>query len=278
MWEVSGPALIREYRNSSQLIGPDSSLLQHQHHGQNPEVSRISMTVHDGLETSTAGSCGPALDTSRYFLSFVQLTLLMRQSIESLYAPAGLKGPWDVREDMTVSLNARLDDWSSRLSPELQFENANLQSGIYLRQRVSLAFRFYSTKILILQPCLRRATKQSSSEVCARLADSCVEAAYQILSLFPDCPDTSWLYNISPWWCTLHYLMQSMIVFLMKLQHVKQKDVLTTGKLSDSVEKSVWWLREMSTRDPPSERAWRICKEIIMKHFPVYTHESNVTN
>lgn len=97
MWEVSGPALIREYRDSSQLIGPHPSLVQHQQHGQNPEVSGTSIIVHDGLQTSPEGSCGPILDTSRYCLSFVQLTLLMRQSIESLYAPACSKVPWNVR-------------------------------------------------------------------------------------------------------------------------------------------------------------------------------------
>ncbi|KAF7631480.1 hypothetical protein AFLA_012337 [Aspergillus flavus NRRL3357] len=66
-------------------------------HGQNPEVSGTSIIVHDGLQTSPEGSCGPILDTSRYCLSFVQLTLLMRQSIESLYAPACSKVPWNVR-------------------------------------------------------------------------------------------------------------------------------------------------------------------------------------
>jgi hypothetical protein len=279
LWEVSGQALIREYRNLSQLIGPHPSLLQHQQHGQNSEASRTSIaSVRDDLETNREGSLGPALDTSRYFLSFVQLTLLMRQSIESLYAPAGSSEPWNVHEDITISLNTKLDDWSSRLSPELQFQDTKVQSDVYIRQRVSLAFRFYSTKLLLLQPCLRRATKQPSSALCEKLADSCVESAYQMLSLFPDCPDTSWLYNISPWWCTLHYLMQSMIVFLMKLQHGKQKGLVTTGKLADGVEKSVRWLREMSTRDPPSERAWKICKKIIMNHFPVYNLGANFTN
>ncbi|KAE8167946.1 hypothetical protein BDV40DRAFT_284434 [Aspergillus tamarii] len=270
LWKVSGPALIREYRDHSQVIGPHPLLLQHQQHGQNSEASRTSISsVSDGLETSKGVSCGPALDTSRYFLSFVQLTLLMRQSIESLYAPAGSSEPWRVHEDITISLNTKLDNWSSRLSPELQFQDTKVESDIYIRQRVSLAFRFYSTKLILLQPCLRRATKQPNNALCEKLADSCVESAYQMLSLFPDCPDTSWLYNISPWWCTLHYLMQSMIVFLMKLQHGKQKGLVTTVKLADSVEKSVRWLREMSTRDPPSERAWKICKEIIMKHFPM---------
>lgn len=41
---------------------------------------------------------------------------------------------------MTVSLNTKLDDRSSRLSPELEFENTKSQSGVYIRQRVSLAF------------------------------------------------------------------------------------------------------------------------------------------
>jgi hypothetical protein len=72
--------------------------------------------------------------------------------------------------------------------------------------------------------------------------------------------------------------MQSMIVFLMKLQHGKQKGLVTIGRLADSVEKSVRWLRGMSTRDPPSERAWKICQQIIMNHFPVYNLGANFTN
>ncbi|PYH63984.1 Zn(II)2Cys6 transcription factor [Aspergillus vadensis CBS 113365] len=268
VWKVSGPVLIRKCRGLSQLIGPLLLMIQHQQRDQNPEISSIDVTIRDRLERNEDVNGSLALDTSRYFLSFVQLTLLMRQSIESLHAPAGSKEPWNVRAAITISLITKLDEWASQLLPELQFQDTKAQSDAYTRQRVGLAFRSYSTKLLLLRPFLHRATRESSSELCEKLADSCVEAAYQMLSLFPDCPDTSWLYETSPWWCTLHYLMQSMIVFLLKLQHEKQKGLVTTNELANCLGKSVRWLRDMSTRDPPSERAWKICKEIIMNHFP----------
>lgn len=277
VWKVSGPVLIRKCRGLSQLIGPHLLMIQHQQRGQNSEISSIDVIMCDRRERNEDVNGGLAPDTSRYFLSFVQLTLLMRQSIDSLYAPAGSKEPWNVRAGITIPLITKLDDWASQLAPELQFQGTKAQSDAYTRQRVSLAFRFYGTKLLLLQPFLHRATRERSCEPCEKLADSCVEAAYQMLSLFPDCPNTSWLYEISPWWCTLHHLMQSMIAFLMKLQHEKRKGLITTGKLANSVSKSVRWLRDMSTRDPPSERAWKICKEIIMNHFPVY-NEANFVN
>jgi hypothetical protein len=71
--------------------------------------------------------------------------------------------------------------------------------------------------------------------------------------------------------------MQPMIVFQMKLQH-EQKGLATTAKLAHSVGKSVCWLRDISTRDPPSERARKICKEIIQRHYPVFNIEANFSN
>ncbi|OJZ79974.1 hypothetical protein ASPFODRAFT_86013 [Aspergillus luchuensis CBS 106.47] len=277
LWKPSGPALIREYRRLSQSIDQQLAMLHRQQHGQNSEKPLPHVSERDNWQMDKDENSSPALDTSRYFLHFVQLTLIMRQSIESLYAPAGSEEPWNAREDTTISLVKRLDDWLSQLSPELHFQDIRAQSEAHTRQRVSLAFCFYSIKLLLLQPCLHRATEQPSSELCETLADSCVESAYQMLALFPHYPNMSWLYNISPWWCTLHYLMQSIVVFLMQLQHEKRKGLATTKKLAYNVEKSVRWLRGMSSRDPLSERAWEICKEIIMKYFPAYSLEANVT-
>ncbi|KAF9882922.1 hypothetical protein FE257_004878, partial [Aspergillus nanangensis] len=138
-------------------------------------------------------------NTSLYFLYFVELTLLMKETIESLYAPATANEPWLKLEATIISINARLDEWKLQLPSEFQFGNIEI-SQPYIRQQISLEFRFYSTKILLLQPCLRRSRKYATSDSSKSLADLCVESACLMLHLLPQLPDAAWLYNISPWW------------------------------------------------------------------------------
>lgn len=207
---------------------------------------------------------------SLYLLYTVDLTCLMREAIEALYAPRPTRRSWlDV--DLTISnFNNTADHLLSRLPPEFHFMRLNT-SEPFVRQRASLGFRFYTTKIVILQPCLRRLASTSPgqtswSSICEAMAGLCVQAAREMLALLPDEPDAIWLYGVSPWWCVLHYVMQSTTVLFVELFARTRLGSNEVAGLAEDIKKALCWLREMSTRDPSARQAWLVCMEIVSRH------------
>jgi hypothetical protein len=49
------------------------------------------------------------------------------------------------------------------------------------------------------------------------MATTCVESAQQMLDILPEEPDVNWLFEVLPWWCVLHYVMQSATIIMVEL-------------------------------------------------------------
>ncbi|KAJ5670089.1 uncharacterized protein N7477_005452 [Penicillium maclennaniae] len=218
---------------------------------------------------ATHGSEQVTPNVSLYFLYAVDLAFLMRQAIEALYAPGAARRSWLEMETAIMSLNNHADNWLAHLPPEFAFTELDA-SRPFIRQRASLAFRFYTTKLVISQPCLRRLTNVPASgplgSTCDKMAAMCVRVASQMLDLLPDRVDASWLYGVSPWWCVLHYVMQSTTILLIELFTRTQPGTSEAVALAKKIQKALRWLREMSTKDASSERAWVVCRDIISTH------------
>lgn len=211
-------------------------------------------------------------NTSLYFLYFAELGLTMREAVDTLYAPGAARKSWREVETAISSLNSRADAWFSKLPEVFRFTDAK-GNRQFERQISSLAFRYYSTKIIITQPCLRQVALQgrgnpSLGNFCESMTDQCVEIAIDLLSLFPERPDSVWLYHISPWWCTLHYLMQSTTVLLTELFIRARPGTPQYRKVQENIDKANIWLCEMSAKDPCSERAWVVCNDIFNRYAP----------
>ncbi|THC99511.1 hypothetical protein EYZ11_000971 [Aspergillus tanneri] len=145
--------------------------------------------VSNAVETLTPNS-------SLYFLYLVDLGLIMRNTVDTLYAAGAARKSWREVEMAISTLNGRIDAWLERLPPAFHFTLGTLE---FERQRLSLAFLFYSAKIIITQPCLSRLTRQISGteagSFCDATATMCVDLAIQMLDLLPDLQDTSWVYR-----------------------------------------------------------------------------------
>ena len=208
---------------------------------------------------------------SLYFLYFVELGLTMRESVDTLYAPGAARKSWREVEAAISALNSKADAWLSKLPETFRFTGPQGDVA-FERQISSLAFRYYSTKLIIMQPCLRHAARQggtpSPGNFCDMMTDQCVDIATQMLALLPEPPDSSWLYHIAPWWCVLHYLMQAMTVLLTELFLRARPGTLQYRKVQESVDKGNRWLSDMSGRDACSQRAWLVCNDILSRYSP----------
>ncbi|KAJ6001029.1 hypothetical protein N7481_001438 [Penicillium waksmanii] len=81
------------------------------------------------------------------------------------------------------------------------------------------------------------------------MASICMQSACQMLDMLPDGADMNWLYGVSPWWCVVHYMMQSTTVLLVELFARGQRGSTEATGLAKKVEKAIRWLRAMSIND-----------------------------
>ncbi|KAJ5939616.1 hypothetical protein N7466_002750 [Penicillium verhagenii] len=208
-------------------------------------------------------------NASLYFLYAVDLAFLTREAVDTLYAPRAARRPWREIEVQIFSLNSNADRWLSRLPTEFHFVEFH-SSQHFARERASLAFRFYTTKLIITQHCLRRLADlpgvDSPGDVCETMAAMCVQVAGQILDLLPDEVDTAWLYRVSPWWCILHHIMQSSTILLIALSTQFHPAIVEATDIAVKVKKATRWLDKMADKDPCSQRALAIYMELLSRH------------
>ncbi|KAE8389573.1 fungal-specific transcription factor domain-containing protein [Aspergillus alliaceus] len=216
--------------------------------------------------------------TSLYFVYFVELTAIMRRAIDSLYSPGFARRPWLTVNAAMLDLVDDTDKWLSGL-PEVFHFMHHQDAHQFERQRWSLAFRYYSVRITICRPSLCRSGRQErGSEPSTKLrktAELCIDSACQILDLLPDEPDIIWLNQVSPWWCVLHYLMQSVTVLLIELEYRGRASADNTVKINSLIEKALDWISALATDSVAAQRALKVCKGLYRRLFLRSTVEQN---
>ncbi|KAH8692227.1 putative C6 transcription factor [Talaromyces proteolyticus] len=192
-----------------------------------------------------------------FFVCYIDLTRLMRQVVETLYAPEIVQNSPTDPEIVITDLNIKADAWLSRLPGAFRFiDDPSVASRDNYRLRLGL--QFYSTKILICKPCLHRIDQFSCNDdsFYERTAISCVQAACRMLDLFPAVYNATWFSQVAPWWSALHYLVQATTVLLIELS-------IDSGpkpeEFRQALAKATSWLREMALRDSASQRACAVC-------------------
>lgn len=225
-----------------------------------------------GTTDEKAGGDGKELvnpSGSLYFLCFVDLDLLMREVIETLYAPGEAQKPLHEVEAAITALNKKADMWLARLPGVFQLSTEQ-KSQAFERQRLNLAFHFYSMKVLLSKPFLHHPERQvadscTPERFCDKISALCIDAACKMLDLFPDDPDAVWVYRVSPWWCVLHYVLQSATVLLIELSFKARVKHEEPGELLEKTRKASQWLQEMASRCPTSQRALSIWGELLSR-------------
>lgn len=208
-----------------------------------------------------------------YFLCTVNITILIREAIDNIYASGQGSKPWFMIEATIAALDARANRWLHSLPSCYQFQG-EVGPGLS-RERVGLAFIFFSAKLFISQPCILQFFLGPTHDVIlcghearSSMATVCVQAATDILHLLPDEPDAHWLYETCPWWCFLHYLMQAVSVCLAAVFVSPRSASDASLSMEAAVSKAMRWLSSISSTDPSSEEALRICTDIVARIWP----------
>ncbi|KAI9368917.1 fungal-specific transcription factor domain-containing protein [Aspergillus egyptiacus] len=229
----------------------------------NPKDGRdlhVTDKIRDGEKLKSLPAC-----TSLFFLYYVDLAVITQEIVNRVYSLDCIMVPWAHIENRIGELRARIELWYSNLPAAYDWSRVDEGSPHELRSSLCLAFHFYSARITLGRPCLcRRDVRPSNSPPSQKafsheLAISVLESAQQLIGLIPDIPDVTRLYQLCPWWCILHYLMQATTVLLLELSfgciHIPQdeKAILETSK------KGIRWLHAMAKSSLASRRAWELC-------------------
>ncbi|OKL55556.1 hypothetical protein UA08_09167 [Talaromyces atroroseus] len=113
--------------------------------------------------------------------------------------------------------NRKLDYWLYRLHPAFQFiddvdacfpEHPSLE-------RTSLGMHYYSARITLYQQAsLSHSHGSSDRPIHNYISQRCLDAAFSLISIYPDTVDMDWIYNASPWWLNLYFIMQAATIFI----------------------------------------------------------------
>jgi hypothetical protein len=99
--------------------------------------------------------------TSLFFLYVADLVLIAREAINNLHIAEAIQRPWTEIESTIGNLNLESDTWLSKLPDVFNF-TIYQEAGSFERERLSLAFLYYSIKIFIGRPCLYRLNRQAA--------------------------------------------------------------------------------------------------------------------
>jgi hypothetical protein len=217
-------------------------------------------------------------NTSLYFLFRIELSCIGQTTMDDIYSPGSASLAWGTTEAFVSRNNASLDDWLARLPSYYNFDKPSSEPA-FLRQRISLAFRFYSIKLITLEPCLRRVIElpcgDSCSIPCQEMGALCIQIAGSVLNLIPEVPDIPWLYGHSPWWSILHYVVQCSTILLLGLARRTKIISINVEETVRNIRKASRWLQELSRTDESSRRACMIFFELAAHYMPDLVLVSN---
>jgi hypothetical protein len=128
-----------------------------------------------------------------------------------------------------------------------------------------LSLRFFGASMLINRPCLcdvneLNAAIPSQSEASRRIdmeaAIRCISAARGLLQLLPGDVNAVELYNSSPWWCVLHYLIQAGVILIMEISFDTAHIPAEIDNLIIESARVLRWLLALSATSAAAQRAW----------------------
>lgn len=174
-----------------------------------------------------------AANATNHFRARVQLAIITQKIFTNLYSATTVSKTWQRVQEEITALGQEVDQWYRSLPREYQFtlsldddDDDDTTNENLTRERVILAFGYYSAQMILSRPCLcridQRLANQSlpSKRLDTKQARECIMAARSIAALLPSTsvvPDAVWLYTHGPWWCIVHHLMQAITILMLEL-------------------------------------------------------------
>lgn len=215
------------------------------------------------------------------FYHLIDLIHIVHIATDELFSPKGFQVNKSYIKRRIRFYDERLDHWLSRLSPACRFvdQNCNLNLQTSSQEQIVLALHYYGARITLYRPCspFRRYVDLKEKEY-AYISRRCLQAALSVIAVFPDAIDLDWVYNISPWWCMLHFLMQASTILVIFTQSGDSASSLPMKDVEDSFaapgvaaqvqaacQKAHRWLHGLSRVDESCRRAFLLYDDLLRR-------------
>lgn len=207
-----------------------------------------------------------------FFLYMAKLSNLSDDVLKQLYRPSVLELSWANVQSIASKCHERLERWRSSLPAIFDFTKSQ-QDREFARARMCLAFSYYSAMMITKRPFLCKMERKIPNEsgraksIDVANAGSCVFAAKAVVDMLPDQPDPVGMYQETPWWNTVHHLMQAVTILMLELSLGGNRGS-NRGEILGAAEKTVRWLQAMAPDDMAAARAWKLTSELLQKIAP----------
>ena len=207
------------------------------------------------------------------FLLHVKLSILTNNVMAGLYRAGTSTETWAQVQSKITSFNSKLLEWLQDLPAAFDFteEQGNPK---FLRHRLYLGFAYYSTRTIINRPALCRIDHKIPSEsdqakdFNRSTAARCVHSAKAVLEMLPTVPNAVALYQVAPWWCLVHHLVQASTVLMLELSFRADHMPNEAEEILEAAKKAMRWLSAMSEESVAARRAWKLCDGMLRKVAP----------
>ena len=201
----------------------------------------------------------------QHLLFRARLSTISNQIMTQLYMPS-LSGSWASVQEKITAFNTQLLDWEQSLPEEL-----NLRSKVATetdpRAKIDLALYMQSVRMILYWPCLCHihisGESVLSKEFNLRGARTCVQAGMSLVECLPDYPSPHETYQLLPWWNFVHYLCQTLAVFLLELCLNSEHFEGSAAQLTPCIEKAMSYLWCLTAPSLTAYKAWRIFRQML---------------
>lgn len=205
------------------------------------------------------------------FLYSCDLTILSQEVLNDIYTVDSMHRSRRHLQARVEEIKLKVDLWLTSLPRSLDFTNIQIQDNDEARdKRMQLACQYYSTRIVLGRPFLCTSEKsggysEDEQRFAHAMAVDTVRSASQIAQLVPDSSSDNQTLAISPWWCCLHYVMQTVTVLIIELS----LDCIHMAEQKNSLlllaKKCIRWLDRTSKYSLAAHRAWYYCNSSLRR-------------
>jgi len=193
------------------------------------------------------------------------LSQISNHVMTQLYMP-NLSGSWASIQKKIIDLNIQLLEWEKSLPEELNLLST-VAMGTDPRAKIDLALYHQSIRMILYRPCLChiRIPNESvtSEEFNLSGARNCVRAGMSLVDILPEDPSAHEAYQLLPWWNLLHYLGQTLAVFVLELCLNMEHFEGSAVPLTPYVRKAMSYLWCLTASSLSAYRAWRIFRQML---------------
>lgn len=230
--------------------------------------SKNAATGYDSLRLPQLQEYLPYSENARISLDS-RLDTITGEVLMRLYSSSTVNYSWTYIQRTVLDLHKKLSEWSNGSAAgiiSVPSQERLPSCSLSYKDRKYLALRYHGIGMLINKPFLCESPKKIPSvphqaEVLGRndadvAALRCISAARNLLQILPRNISAAELYNTTPWWFVLHYIIQAGVVLITEISFQASHSLVGIDTLISESALVLRWLLALSPTSLAAQRAW----------------------